>query len=596
LDREPGQGQILVLFAFVLVALLGASALAVDYASWLLGRRTLQNVTDAAALAGSRQLATAGACGALAAREACARQDAWRSIIASLGLTTANALTLAASNTGQGTPYTEAGYSIWVDTPPNAAGTDYPSTGTYGSSTTALYARVEVTKPSFFSSIDGQHGTKVGAWATAGSLRAVSPAVAGLCGIDPVDNSDCTGGQKTAVKINTNNGIKIVNGDFTSNKGLFITSGPGLVLSGGLPYIVGAGNCSPHTWSCPPSANGGITDAGTPPTAISAIELSPKEPDPGYAQPAWTNCTSPTVTANCIPVRGTGANGSGANYTPGSFVCKGNNANACGTGIPEGSATGSGTGITCSANAPRLAPGYYDTISNSGCLILDATSPGSTTSYTSITGLWNGQRPGIYRVHTALNVSYLVGDGVSIFLDPGASISIGSALILNTNNTCQTPPGMPTWSTLCSGQDFSDAAWSTTGVAPWDACAQSGLPATTRCVTLASGHHAVDGIGLAIYIRPPTATELPPNGCGQSTAGSRTSCVFSQHGNFGLQILGTIYGPRDNVTVGGNGSQASTGQIIAWTITYSGTTELTQTFAGPIGPDRPFLLEPTLGE
>src|SRR4029077_13223997 len=142
----------------------------------------------------------------------------------------------------------------------------------------------------------------------------------------------------------------------------------------------------------------------------------------------------------------------------------------------------------------------------------------------------------------------------------GASVSISGALILNTNNTCQTPPGMPTWSTLCGGEDFGDAAWTTEGVAPWDACAQSGLNPATRCVTLGSGHHAMDGIGLAIYIRPPTPTELPPNGCGQSTAGSRTSCVFNQHGAFGLQFKGTLYGPRDNVTIGGNGSQASTGQ------------------------------------
>jgi len=456
--------------------------------------------------------------------------------------------------------------------------------------------RVDVAKPSVFGGILGRTSTNVGAWATAADVRNVNPAVAGLCGIDPVDNSDCTGGQKASVKLNTNNGVKLINGDFASNKGLFIASGPGLILDGGLPYVVGAANCQPSTWSCPPSTIGGITDAGSPPTAIPAIELSPKVEDPGYSQPAWTNCTSPGTTPNCIPVRGTGASGSGNAYIPGSFVCRGNNANACGPGIPQGAVTGSGSSITCTAASPRIAPGYYGTIDNNGCLILDATSPGSTTSYTSTTGLWRGQRPGIFRVHTALRVNYLVGDGVSIFLDPGASINIGGALILNTNNTCATPPGMPTWSTLCSGEDFSDAAWTTEGLAPWDTCNQAGLPATTRCVTLASGHHAMDGIGIAIYIRPPTATEIPPNGCGQSTPGSRTSCVFSQQGAFGLQFKGSLYGPRDNVTIGGNGAQASTGQIIAWTITYGGTTLLTQTFAGPLGPERPFLVEPILGQ
>jgi len=576
--------------------MLGASALAVDYASSLLTRRSLQNDVDAAALAGVVQLSSSGACGNAAARASCARQDAWVSLRASLRLTVADPVALSASNTAQDSPYTENGYRIWVDTPPSAAGNRYPANGQYATDSKVVFVRVDVDKPALLGRLAGEGTTTIGSWATAGDVRPVEPAVAALCGIDPVDNSDCTGGQKTAVKLNTNTGVKIIDGDFTSNRGLFITSGVGLVMDGGLPYIVGASACSPHTWSCPPSTNGGITDAGTPPTAIAAIELTPKEADPAYAQPAWTNCTAPSVTANCIPVRGTGANGSGNNDTPGSFVCHGNGGNACGPGIPQGSATGAGTSITCSATSPRIAPGYYDTINNGGCLILDATSPGSTTSYTSTTGLWDGQRPGIFRIHTALDVNYLVGDGVSIFLDPGASISIGGALILNTNNTCSTPPGMPTWSTLCTAVDFGGAAWTTSGVAPWDSCGQSGLPATTRCVSLASGYHATGGIGLTIFIRPPTATELPPNGCGQSTAGSRTSCVFNQHGSFGLQFKGTLYGSRDNVTIGGNGSQASTGQIIAWTITYSGTTLLTQTFAGPVEPERPFLLEPTLGE
>jgi Flp pilus assembly protein TadG len=587
---------VLVLFAFVLVVLLGASALAVDYGSSLLTRRSLQNDVDAASLAGVVQLGVTGACGNSAARAVCARQDAWQSLKTRMNLTTANPTTLAATNTAQASPYTEAGYKIWVDTPPSAAGTAYPSNGQYATSANVVFVRVDVQRRWSFGSIFGLGAATIGSWATAGDIRPVQPAVAGLCGIDPVDNSDCTGGQKTSVKLNTNTGVKIINGDFASNQSLFVTSGTGLILDGGLPYTVGAGGCSSSSWSCPPSTNGGITDAGSPPTAVTAIELTPKLTDPAYAQPSWTNCTSPTVTVNCIPVRGTGANGSGNNYTPGSFVCHGNNANACGTGIPQGTATGSGTAITCTAASPRIAPGYYDTIDNSGCLILDATSPGSTTTYTSTTGLWNGQRPGIYRVHTALKVNYLIGDGVSIFLDPGASVTIGSAVILNTNNTCSTPPGMPTWSTLCSGTNFGDAAWTNSGLAPWDRCTQSGLPATTRCVALVGGYHATSGTGLAIFVRPPTSTEVPPNGCGQSTAGSRTSCVFNQQGNFGLQFKGSLYAPRDNVTISGNGSQASTGQIIAWTITYSGTTLLTQTYDGPQAADRPFLLEPKIGE
>jgi Flp pilus assembly protein TadG len=51
--RERQRGQILVLFAFVLIALLLVSALAVDYGGWLLARRGYQHAADEAASAGA---------------------------------------------------------------------------------------------------------------------------------------------------------------------------------------------------------------------------------------------------------------------------------------------------------------------------------------------------------------------------------------------------------------------------------------------------------------------------------------------------------------------------------------------------------------
>jgi Flp pilus assembly protein TadG len=50
------RGQVLVLFALMLVVLLLVSALAVDYGGWLVAKRNYQNVSDAAALAGAQQL------------------------------------------------------------------------------------------------------------------------------------------------------------------------------------------------------------------------------------------------------------------------------------------------------------------------------------------------------------------------------------------------------------------------------------------------------------------------------------------------------------------------------------------------------------
>src|SRR4029078_12645026 len=49
------RGQVLVLFALFLLMLLGISALAIDYASWLVVDRSLQNTADHAALAGASE-------------------------------------------------------------------------------------------------------------------------------------------------------------------------------------------------------------------------------------------------------------------------------------------------------------------------------------------------------------------------------------------------------------------------------------------------------------------------------------------------------------------------------------------------------------
>jgi hypothetical protein len=602
--RNDREGQTLALFALVLVVLLGVSALAIDYGTWLLGRRNLQNTADAAVLAGASQLTlpAAGNCTVVKSKQDCARESAWTSLNGSLGLGlgAATIAALGTANTAQGSPSVQGGYRIWVDTPASAAGSRYP--GAHGASQNVVFVWVERDAPSLLGRVVGKGATTISAWASADSERPPQPAITALCGSDPNDNSDCTGGNKAAVKVNTNNGIRILGGgDFVSDKGLIVTAGPGISLDTGVPYIVGSGACSPQTWSCPPSITGGITDTASPAHAVAAVELVPKLLDPLYAQPAWVNCTAPAVTNNCVPVRGTGASGTGSNYTPGSFTCNGNGANACGPGMPAGGTSGTGAATTCTAASPRLAPGYYDTIRNlTGCIVLDAASPGTANSYTSTTGLWRGQRPGIYRIRTSLNVNFVVGDGVTIFMDPGASLSVNGALILNTNNTCGTTnPNLPGWSgAACATTDFSRGAWSTAGTSPWDSCGQAGLVAPTRCVTLASNYHALaSGGGIAIFVRPPTATELPGNRkLSQKTNGSWTTSMFAIGGGAWLRFLGTLYAPRDNVTVAGNPDQASSGVIIAWTITYSGTAQFVQTYTGSTDPVRPYLIEPTIGQ
>ena len=87
-------------------------------------------------------------------------------------------------------------------------------------------------------------------------------------------------------------------------------------------------------------------------------------------------------------------------------------------------------------------------------------------------------------------------------------------------------------------------------------------------------------MGIAFYVRPPA---------------SGTTSIFNMSGGSGLAFRGVLYGPKDVIGVGGNGFQASAGQIVGYTIKYNGTTTLTQTYEGP-ADERPYLLEPTLGQ
>src|SRR5512135_1510078 len=88
-QRLQARGQALVLFALFLIVLLGASALAIDYANWLLTDRRLQNVSDHAALAGASVFATRqtqASCAVDPGATDCAnaRQQAWASILQDL--------------------------------------------------------------------------------------------------------------------------------------------------------------------------------------------------------------------------------------------------------------------------------------------------------------------------------------------------------------------------------------------------------------------------------------------------------------------------------------------------------------------------------
>jgi hypothetical protein len=51
------------------------------------------------------------------------------------------------------------------------------------------------------------------------------------------------------------------------------------------------------------------------------------------------------------------------------------------------------------------------------------------------------------------------------------------------------------------------------------------------------------------------------------------------------------YAPYDNVQIAGQPQHDGIGQLVSWTFTFNGGTEVTQTYEGP-GDGTPYLIEP----
>lgn len=274
---------------------------------------------------------------------------------------------------------------------------------------------------------------------------------------------------------------------------------------------------------------------------------------------------------------------------------------------PSGGALDSAADITCRTfdRANRITPGTYNdiTIPNDGCAWID---PAPST-------LTTGQLPGVVHITGNLNIgsgAFIFGDGVTVVMDTTAKLTVGNSggFVLNfasvesggvcnlstvagkdeTHKCFRTAGGVnaprPYDATACgSGHqvaDYTYGAWTTKtaagGPGPWGT-AVAGTPPPYNDCSLAAG-----SIGMLWYLR---------------SSGSDTySARFSPASQYGFLFMGVLYGPRDNIGLSGQGGQASAGQIVAWTITYSGSTTIYQRYTGLKQDGPAYLLEPTLGQ
>lgn len=515
------RGQVLAIVALFLIVLLGFTALAVDYGTYLLARRQYQNIADAASLAGSVHMARP----ITFQDHADARLAAWESLRREMGLTfplLGGAPPTA--DTGPTSPYQESGWSIWVDVPPTAAGSAYPGDSSI-SGDTSVFVRVERENPAFLARFFGIDGRVIRGWATAGNAPS-RWAVIALCG----RNGNCPASVESIKISGSTTSLRVINGDVGGNWGLRIDSNSDDRLQ--LPddsqvYLVDT-TCGPSRYLCYPAANvsDGLGTAKRVRTASAPIE------DPNYAEPPW-------LTATAVPDRGNVGGPPGSPLTGGSVTDP------------------TGLGVGCTPGSPAIGPGRYGNIriGQGSCVILDPTLD-----------LLPGQRPGIFYITGQLEInqdSFLIGDGVTLFLDSGMSpFDPVGGLVLNHGNG--NTNGIPV-------DEEKYGAWTTKANATWTAADAAGF---TSWVS-----PGVSEVGIAIFVR----------------RSATPTTVFNMSGSSPLLFNGILYGPDDNVGISGSGTQAAVGQIIGWTVTYSGNTVIEQIYDGP-DDARSFLLEPRTGQ
>lgn len=573
-DASP-RGQILLIFAFGLIVFIGFAALSVDVGSLYVARRSYQNATDAAALAGAAYLTrpTGDPCADIAGaptKQVCARRTAWSYLNEQLGLGLASATVDSYANgntasTGQlVTPPAGPAYTVWISTPPNGAGTA-AAMSTVGSSNQVLFVRVERQRDTFFGKIFAPNGFTVSAWSTAGIFPnrfAVITLRKGRNGVD----IDAGPSNTTDIKIaGTGSSLRVVDGDVGGNYGMKMPgSGSRLILDSSTGddvnvYLTDYVSCGSSCWS--PGQI--VDDSGA---AVNAKKLPSFVNDPNYVPPPMNMAA--TWPASAID------NSAGLLDIPRSVSTPTSGSNQDDLVI-KNSDPGSVSGATCSSDSPVAGPGWYDNVSVAGgkCLIFSGNRQ-RTNVFDSATetDVPLSQQPGIVYITGKLDIgnsALVVADGVTIVIRPDGSngqFSPNSGGVMDLNR------GLAN-----GGVAQTLGGWTTKGLSPYKVVAGKWQYDSSM-----QNNASVNGVGIALYV-------LKPSQAGISVTGGTNVIVVNS--GAGLAWTGVTYAPNDNVQVAGQPQHDGIGQLISWTFTFNGGTNVTQTYSGP-GDGFPYLIEP----
>lgn len=516
--KRTESGQVLVLFALSIVALLGLLALAIDVSRVYAQERYQRTVSDAASLAGAQDLFQDNSRDVPSGGPANARKHAMDLLVRQLGASS----TPDAATCNQNCPLPGTPYTVWITTPsPTCVACD-PNRSVQ---VTVKYATFGLT----FARVFGQNQWAISTTSVAGLTASIRYAMVTLRpSYSPSGRSDPAHDQNL-YDIDANGQttvVHIVNGDIGTNTSV----GEQLTPVGTPPLCaiqLDAGFSIYHlstydTWCT----------TGTP-AAPRGILTQQRIPDPGYVSDARFGQIRDGLALN-------GSQDYPAQHALGSASCA----------VDGVTAAPSQLGLTTIC----YRPGYYPRYSGQAAF-----------------DVGNGELayllPGTYFFNGNVTVGsgmLLGGNTPSRPANPPlpAVPAPGVALLFPSNVTFKTSAGasvsLNMGGTSCADDSCRAAAPNDTPFGPLLGVAN--VPLTVVVQRISACFTGLD----------------PTNGdCSESN-------VINLSGGASVAVAGIMYAPSDHVTVGSaNGAQAGTmGLIISWWVTYSGNTALNQSYPG----------------
>ena len=532
--RSPqGQrGQVIVLFAFALVALLLIGALVLDVARVYTALQFQRSVTDAAALAGAQDLQEKGTSVVNTTDYARAKCDAYAVLVRQLGGSNPPNCSVGSEDLlnfpSTTTPSTKTGfigdYSVAITTPYNGSQTVDHS----------LAVKVTISRPNFALTFGNAACLLPGSGCSAGA-PVWNPTVASVAGSYRVpqyalmtlqpDPNLCNGSTSDLVVSGGGTGsstgptgttLNIVTGDVGTNSTACTTNPSGAKPS----YIKLVDPFLIDHYASLPSGPTWLQINGEP----IGQRITSLIRDPNYVYPTFSGAPSYS------------------NKSQGAYT----SSQCTDTYLPPGLATAT-PGVNWTCYRPGIYSGAFNVTGSDGAYLTTGAyefDNGLSVSGTLAGGLVNGA-PGVvlYFSHESVSANFSTGStGGTVWLNVGGCDPITQTCSLGTNGT----------SPATAAVDSFDTSW--TGTTP------QGLVLT---VMVQKDSSCFDG---GVPVQPPC-----------STTGNK---VVKLAGNPTFSVAGVIYGPSDNMQIRANSTYQNgiVGQIVSYTVSYSGGAQLNQQY------------------